>query len=330
MLCLLKSLLGPMSYSNIDLKSMPSPPMIMLNFDLLKNYEGSIIKIKQPFFLDIFKVLDNFVSDFCSNEKIILSKNHYDDFIQIATDDYFNNRVAFGFEYDLHFIVSLIYILIENNVLELYYNIFITNNKEKFTKNLFSNGFPQSLIERMDLNKLSLNLSKKCSSPTKNLVMNKSKQKMLEFEKNDENIIKEKEDLALDNLFSNLKQKKNKNTEKEHEEPFHSLFIPPTFNLYENTFNSLTIAFDRNVFNNFIDEEEKTKKITPISLLENNKIERKKSDYTSKNYKGNKNNYNCNNFRRTNSYRRNEDYNTEVCFVAKTNANQVNVEALIN
>ena len=310
--------------AEIDEKNLEKSPITFLNLSFLQRFGDPIIKMKEMFFTDIFKLFDRYVSEFCSGEKIIIPKEKYDDFLVDVIQSYFMNCNGFSFEYDLNFIVSLIFILFENNILNCYYKLFITNVKPKYvniddlcTKDdepiIKPNTF--SLFERTKFNKVSLNLKKhmKLNNQIANNLENKEKE-----------IIKEKEDIIVQKLFETMQKNK---TIKE------KVLIPPeqTPLVYTSNhchfINSLLGANVNYFYNSYINEEEnyKTTSVNSYPIYENTK--KSQQEQKSKNYN------------RTNQYtlkhyekkKKSEFHTAKVYVIAKSNstsASSLHVEAI--
>lgn len=250
--------------------------LILLNLPLLRNFQNPIIKIKDAFFIDIFKKFEKFIPEFCSGDKIILPKENYNEFISDIFHNFFDSsNNIFNFEYDLDFIISLVYILLENNILDLYYRLFLVDCKEKFEnkgdrdiQTNFSSSI--SLFERTNFCKVWFNVGKY------------SKIELKSFEKKEEkieeiNIIKDKEDFIIESLFESMEKKKNDNYNKnendkkqlETSQTPHFEFITPNNcklmnDLTGNNLNHFYYPFIQNP--NSSKEENYKQKLAPIEI----------------------------------------------------------------
>lgn len=290
-----------------------SPPFF--NHAFLAKFDHPIVKFKEPYFTDIFKVFDKFVSDFCEGDKIIISRANYDDFLTEALQTYFMTGHNISFEFDLNFVISLVFSLFENNILYFYQKLFISPAKpfyETKTDNNLTDEKTEkqySLFEKMKFNKLSLNVTKHLQL-RKKITTNEPNNKGVE-------ILKEKEDFLIDDLFNSMRKNKlNNKTEKEPsiipimpQEPVFLAANPCDFMNFYPPNHHFTYSYQ----NAHYSEEE--------TLYSNEINKQRKTQKNSKNGRNSRTNQHLS----RNSYDKRKKF--EICFVPKQIPNSVDMQA---
>jgi len=283
-------------------------PTICLNLSLLRRFDEPVVKLKEPFFTDIFKVFDLFISEFCSGEKLIIPKENYDDFLNESLQSHFMTGNRFTFEYDLNFVVSLVFTLFENNILIFYYKLFITSVKPKYETieeaDLKEKDEKLSLFERIKFNKLSLNVTKHMKLKS-----------YMTTERKETDILKEKEDFVVQRLFESM-QKNKINKEIIKESPLIHQEIPSQVLFATNPCELINVLGGNNFnyfYQNFHNEEEKT---LP------NEVKYKNNRQSSKNGHNNSKIYSS-----RNGYDKRKK--TEICFVPKQSPTPVETQTVL-
>ena len=285
------------------------------NHAFLDKFNHPIVKFKEPYFTDIFKVFDKFVSDFCEGEKIIISHANYDDFLTEALQTYFMTGHNISFEFDLNFLISLVFSLFENNILYSYQKLFILPGKPFYETKIDNNKITDeknekqySLFEKMKFNKLSLNV-------TKHLQLRK---KIITNEPNDKNveILKETEDFLIVDLFNSMRKLTLNKTETE---PSMIPIMPqePVF-LAANPCDFMNFYTPNHHFNNSYQNSHYSEEET-LYLNEINR--QRKTQKNSKNGRNPRNNQHSS----RNGYDKRKKF--EICFVPKQIPNSVDMQA---
>lgn len=303
------------SYSKDEPDMKFSPPYF--NHAFLSQFDHPIVKFKEPYFTDIFKFFDKWVSEFCEGEKIIISRAHYDDFLTEALQTYFMTGHNISFEFDLNFVISLVFSLFENNILYFYQKLFISPAKP-FTSEADAEtkltdektGKQYSLFEKMKFNKLSLNVTKHLQL-RKKIIANEPNNKTVE-------ILKEKEDFLLDDLFDSMR--KNKFNSKIEKEPSIIPIMPqePVF-LAANPCDFMNFYPPNQQFTSYPYQNSHYSEEEMVYSNEINK--QRKNQKNSKNGRNSRTNQQSS----RNGYDKRKKY--EICFVPKQIPNSVDMQA---